>query len=78
MDGTILEGQARGNKISIALGLGTVHQYRLFRRSQAESQDTVDIDRRDICGANAKILDQQPCAYWMSIEGLRKNSVLLA
>ena len=62
MRNSILEGQARYNQIGIALWLGAEHQYRLLRRSRAECQNTVDIDRCEICGGNAKILHQQPCA----------------
>jgi hypothetical protein len=59
-DGRAFEGQSRNNKIGVALGLNAEHQYRLFRRSQAECQDTVDIERCEICSGDAKILHQHP------------------
>src|SRR5712675_2364755 len=62
MRNSILEGQTRYNQIGIALWLGAEHQYRLLRRSRAKRQNTLDIDRCEICGGNAKILRQQPCA----------------
>ena len=62
MHGGILEGKARGNEISIALGFRTEQQCRLVRRSQADRQDAVEIERCEICGGNAEILHQQPCA----------------
>ena len=73
----ILEGQAHDNEIGIALGLGAEHQYRLFRRSQAERQNTVDIDRCEICGRDAKILHQQPCAHTDIDRGIEEEQRLV-
>ena len=76
-NGRAFEGQSRDDKIGVALGLSAEHQYRLFRRSQAECQDTVDIDRCEICGGDAKILHQEPCACLDVDRGIEEEQRLV-